>query len=286
MSRPLPAALLTAAALCLLPACGSDDDESSGGGGKPTKLAVEVTEPAKGKVAIEAPKSVEAGPVEITLKNSGKAPHVVQIVGVEGQHSVDDVKKAFDSPEGAPTPPWAHFSGGTGAGPGQTGTAIQVLEPGAYYIEDSGDDGESNASKGGIAKLEVTGEGGGELPQAEAGIVAKEYSFETSGLKPGKNRLTFDNAGKEPHHAVGFPLQKGATLAEAKKLFASEEEPKGPPPVDFEQAVGTAVLDGGGKQVTEIELKPGKYVLVCFISDRKGGPPHVAKGMISEADIK
>ncbi len=35
-----------------------------------------------------------------------------------------------------------------------------------------------------------------------------------------------------------------------------------------------------------LELKKGKYVPVCFISDRKGGPPHVAKGMISEATVE
>ena len=279
------AALLAGVGLCLLPACGSDDDESSAA--KPAKLPVEVTDPAKGKVAIQAPSSVKAGPVELTLTNSGKAPHVAQIVGVEGKHPVEEViKKFLEKPEGAPTPPWAHYVGGAPAPPGKTGTAIQLLEPGTYYIVDSGDDGESNASEGGIAKLDVTGKGGGKLPHAEASITAKEYSFETSRLKAGKNRITFDNAGKEPHHAVGFPLHKGATIAEVKKLFASEQEPKGPPPVDFQQAVGTAVLDGGHKQVADIELKPGKYALVCFISDRQGGPPHLAKGMISEAEIK
>lgn len=283
------AALLATFGLCLLPACGSDDDSSGGGGGASgaTKLAIEVTDPAKGEAVIEAPKSVKAGLVEVTLTNSGKRPRGAQLVGVDGQHSAEEVRKQIiDTPDGAPTPDWAHARGGTGiVGPGQTATAMQVLEPGSYYIADLGDDEES-ATKTAIAKLEVTGEGGGELPQTEASIVAKEYSFETSGLKAGKNRLTFDNAGKELHHAIAFPLKKGATLAEVKKVFASEEEPKGPPPVDFKQAVGTAVLDGGEKQVTDIEFKPGKYVLVCFISDRKGGPPHVAKGMISEAEIK
>ncbi len=280
------AVLLAVLGLALLAACGSDDDDSGGGGGSggAAKLAIEVSEPAKGKVAFEAPESVQAGLVEITLRNSGKAPHAAQIVGVDGRHSVDEViEKFLETPEGAPTPPWAHAVGGTVAGPGQTGTAIQTLEPGTYYIADVAE--ESSASKGGLAKLEVTGEGGGgELPQADASIVAKEYGFETSGLKPGKNRITFDNAGGEPHHAIAFPLNKGATVAEVKKVFASEEGPMGPPP--FGQPVGTTVLDGGEKQVTDIELKRGTYALVCFIGDRAGGPPHVAKGMISELEVK
>ncbi len=31
---------------------------------------------------------------------------------------------------------------------------------------------------------------------------------------------------------------------------------------------------------------PGKYSLVCFIEDRKGGPPHVAKGMVGETTVR
>ena len=34
------------------------------------------------------------------------------------------------------------------------------------------------------------------------------------------------------------------------------------------------------------DLKPGKYALLCFISDRQGGPPHIAKGMITEATVR
>ena len=45
------------------------------------------------------------------------------------------------------------------------------------------------------------------------------------------------------------------------------------------------MLDGGAEQVTDLEFVKGKYALVCFITDRKGGPPHIAKGMISEVDI-
>jgi hypothetical protein len=39
------------------------------------------------------------------------------------------------------------------------------------------------------------------------------------------------------------------------------------------------------KQSVELDLKPGRYVLLCFVPDREGGPPHVAKGMISDAEV-
>ena len=38
--------------------------------------------------------------------------------------------------------------------------------------------------------------------------------------------------------------------------------------------------------MVNLDLKKGKYALVCFIPDRQGGPPHVAKGMVSEATVE
>ena len=50
-------------------------------------------------------------------------------------------------------------------------------------------------------------------------------------------------------------------------------------------AWSTTVIDSGQKQVVTMNLKSGKYALVCFIQDRAGGPPHFNKGMISEATV-
>lgn len=59
------------------------------------------------------------------------------------------------------------------------------------------------------------------------------------------------------------------------------------PPLDFENTVYTARIEGGARQITELDLdKPGKYALLCFVSDRKGGPPHVAQGMIAEVTVR
>jgi hypothetical protein len=63
----------------------------------------------------------------------------------------------------------------------------------------------------------------------------------------------------------------------------TREQSGAEPPLDFEHTSYTARIDGGTKQITELHLdKPGKYALLCFVSDRKGGPPHVAQGMIAE----
>jgi hypothetical protein len=38
--------------------------------------------------------------------------------------------------------------------------------------------------------------------------------------------------------------------------------------------------------VLTLDLKPGRYALLCVVPDRRGGPPHALKGMISEAVVR
>jgi hypothetical protein len=88
------------------------------------------------------------------------------------------------------------------------------------------------------------------------------------------------------HHIIAIPYEAGATLEEVKAFATSDASPDGPPPLDFQWASVTAVLEGGDSQITELNLTSGTYAFVCFISDRAGGPPHVAKGMINEVVVE
>lgn len=275
-------AALASLGVCLLAACGSDDESSSSSSSSPTKVAIKVTESGKTS-KLELPSEIEAGLTELTFENTGKRPHSAGLIRVEDDHTPEEVGKVIMT-EGGPIPEW--LAGGAGLGtvpPGKSKTVTQVLEPGTYYAMD--DEGGEGAPSD-FVKVEVTGEGGGELPSAPASIVASEYTFKADGLKAGKNEVTFDNAGEELHHIIAFPFNKGASTAAVKKFFSSEDEPSGPPPVDFEKGDSTAVIDGGEKQVVDLELVKGKYALICFIQDRAGGPPHVMKGMLAEADVQ
>jgi plastocyanin len=138
----------------------------------------------------------------------------------------------------------------------------------------------------GVATFKAEGEAGdGELPEAAATIEAYEYGFRVSGLTVGKNTIEFSNTGKEPHHVIAAPYLPGATLAAVRRAF--RREGGGEPPLDFENVVNSARIDGGEKQITELDLdEPGKYALLCFVSDREGGPPHVALGMVAEATVR
>jgi hypothetical protein len=272
------ACLVTAVALA---ACGgSKSTKPPSESAKPTPLAIEIVKEGK-SFRMDAPSSVKAGPVDITLTvPDEKTPHDAQFVRVDGDHTPEEVARIL-SEGGKPIPDWLIAAGGVGqTADGATGKTRQQLAPGKYVILDTAEESAS-------AELEVTAEGeSGEAPSAAANVTAEEYTFRAQGLKPGKNTILFNNAGRQPHHVEAFPYKEGATLADVKKSLEEDGEGGGPPPVDFDAGDGTAVLEGGTKQVTELDLKAGKYALVCFISDREGGPPHVAKGMIVEATVE
>jgi hypothetical protein len=274
---------LALTSVMLVAACGGDGD-----GDEAKQISIEATEPAKDRYSLEAPQSVEAGLVEIQFKNSGKLEHEAQLVKIEGDHTTEQALRAFDKIiQGGAAPDWFRARGGVGTTPpGSTATITQRLEPGSYVVLDSGEPEGRNVEphyrQGAVSELEVTGEAtDASLPDAEATVTATEYSFSTSGLEAGKNKVRFRNRGAQWHHLIVSRIKSGSTIDDVRRLIDTE---KGPP-LEEVNPEETAVIDGGEEQLTEVDLESGRYALLCFIPDRAGGPPHVAKGMISEATV-
>ena len=258
--------------------CGDDDDDSDGGSAEVSTLAIEATS-AK-PPTFDAPETAEAGAAKIEFTNGTGDEVDGQLVRVDGERSDEDVIGELGrAMQGKPVADWFHAAGGVGSTkPGETGSVTQVLEPGTYYVL-----GGEDAPKE-LAKITVEGEGGAELPESDGTVVATDYAFEGENLKAGAQQIEMRNDGKEWHHFLAGELKKDASIEDARKFLTSEE---GPPPFASEEgAVETTVMDGGVSQVVDVNLKAGRYVFFCLISDRKGGPPHVAKGMISEVTVE
>lgn len=294
-TRSILPAIVAIAAGALIAGCGDDKKDSASA--KPASFAITATASGK-KKAIDFPATVKAGLVTMTLTNTDTGPRSAQIVRVVGDHTVDEVLKIVDA-ENVKVPGWMQDGGGVNAvKPGKTGSISQVLAPGRYAIwdDEGGDNGPGNDQLGAKGEFTVTGTASdAKLPAVAGSVTAideegagdkETYSFETSGLKAGVNTVRFEAKGDQLHHALFLPMNRGATLAAVKRFAIAEGNSSGPPPVDFANAVGTNVLDGGNAQNVTLTLKAGTYALVCFISDRDGGKPHVAKGMIKQVDIR
>ena len=104
-------------------------------------MDIGVTETGK-KALLEVPKSVKAGPVELSFENTGKKPHDVQLVRVAGDQTFEDVLKIVES-DGAPTPKWLYLRRRDRIRAArQDGTTTAVLAPGRYFVADTESDAE------------------------------------------------------------------------------------------------------------------------------------------------
>jgi plastocyanin len=267
---------------------GSSSSQSQTQKKPPAKLEIKATGSGD-ELKFTVPPKAQAGPAEITFTNNAKDETDAQLISVQGKREDAEVVAQFTSAvQGKAVASWFKAAGGLGATkPGENATATQELKPGTYYVVS----GEA-PPKGPLAKIEVAmaqggssgggGSGGGsQLPTVPAKVVATDYAFRGQNLKVGQP-VEFTNQGKEWHHFIGAPIKGDATIEEIKKAL---EEERGEPPIDEENEIETAVMDGGEKQIVQADLRPGRYAFFCFIADRGGGPPHTTKGMVSEITV-
>lgn len=274
-SRPLRYAVACLAAVPIavgLIACGDEEETQSitftlSGDGKGAKLS--------------GPSSAETGLAEITLKNESNRDGEAQLIRVEGDHAAEEVVEGLEAAtEGKAFPDWFFAGGGVGAtSAGESQTVTQVLEPGTYYAFDT--EGQLDAAS--APAVEVSGDASDETVEADETIDAFEYGFEAESLSPGEVEVAFDNTGTQPHHLLAAQLNGETTVDDVERFFKNE---KGKPPFEEKGFQSTAVIEGGEGQLVTLDLEPGRYVLFCFISDRKGGPPHALKGMVDEVEVE
>lgn len=265
-------ALLAAAAMA---SCGGGNDD-------PQELSFKV-ESKKGSTTVSAPESAETGLAEITLTNDSESEADLQLIRVEGEHSPEEVVKGLgEAVRGKPFPDWFFVAGGVGLlGAGESATVTQVLQPGDYYAFSNSGGGAPSPKT--IAVTRVSGEESDEeVEGGDATVEAVEYAFQADTLPSGSTQIDFENAGAQPHHLIASPLKGNATAEDVERFFKTE---KGAPPLDEKGTRSTAVLEGGEGQLVTMDLKPGRYALYCFITDREGGPPHALRGMVDEVEV-
>ena len=109
-------------------------------------------------------------------------------------------------------------------------------------------------------------------------VTARDYAFEAPDtVEAGLVDIQLLNSGKEMHHIQLVRLNEGKTM---RDLF-NAMGPGTPPPAWAEDIGGPNTPVPGGTSAAMLRLKPGRYVLLCFIPS-PDGKPHVAKGMAKE----
>ncbi len=277
-------------------ACGSSSSSTSSStsgsatGSAASAAGLHLTISEAGKEAkLSGPATTAGGVVAVTLQNTGKSPHNLQFAQVVGDHTVAEAYKQIQG-NSTKTPGWLRAAGGVSTTmPGQSNSATVDLSAGKYLVTETPGPGATLAPA--QTSLTVTpGTGATALPSTPATVTAAtagtdKYRWKLSGLHVGPNRLTFKSEGAQALHvliAIAIKPGQNPSLAEIEKSFASN----GPPSfADLPTYRTTAVLDGGRSQVTTVDLKRGTYVFFCPLTDRDGGKPHFAEGLLTKYTV-
>jgi hypothetical protein len=235
------------------------------------------------------PATIPAGLVKATFVNDGQVDHEMAFIkvaaGAAPKTVLDSLGKIIS--DGAPfSSSLLAANGVSETAAGKTVESEFNLTPGQYIVActltgvvGSSSDGPPHFTRGMYKEVTVTGSGGTTIPTAAATIVAHDYSFELNGLKPGEQTVAFSNDGPNQWHfadILGFP--KGVTVSQAEseipKLLASQ----GPPPAGVtapEPVAGSQIASPGYGNTFSATFESGRtYVVLCFVSDKSGGPPH------------
>ncbi|HEY7291215.1 MAG TPA: hypothetical protein VH583_15370 [Vicinamibacterales bacterium] len=233
--------------------------------------------------AIAIPPRIASGLSTFRFENKGTEPHYLRFVRIKPGHTLDDfvVWQKSDSA----IPDWLESSGGAGAlAPGGSETFTATLTAGSYVALCSYPSvgGTPHLKKGMFAPLQVGPEPSAVRPPAEDfTLTMHDHGFQLTAPIPGGTPVWHvHNNGTEPHQALVVRLPEGVSEFQERTWFSNgSKAPRGGEPVG-----GVIELDADADAWFSVELKPGRYILLCTALEEEGR--HFDLGMIYRFTIE
>lgn len=259
-------------------------------GGTPSRAAVPVAPPVVTIRAKEysfiAPKTVKSGVNTFRLVNEGKELHHLSIIRLDKGKTMADLAAAMKKP--GPPPAWTTDVGGPNpALPGGSAEATLSLDAGNYVIVcfvPSPGESAPHVMKGMMGEFKVVpAKSRGSEPATDATIRLSDYTFTIDKpLAAGHHVLNVTNDAAQAHEVVLVELPPGKTISDMGN-WVEKSLMKGPPP--GKPVGGMALLGKGRSGSFPIDLKPGRYGMICFVPDAKDGKSHFVHGMTKEFTV-
>ncbi len=243
--------------------------------------------------AFRLPDTVRAGVTTVRLVNRGRHMHHIQLVRLDGGHTIADLLRVWKP--GVATPAWMTGVGGpTAPVGGQTLDALVDLRPGRYGVLCwvPAADGQLHFQKGMFGQFEVAPPSAGApapsvaaaLPPADVAITMVDYGYVMPAIARGRHTVRVFNAGPQSHELVLVRLAAGRTAHDAAAW--AERGQTGAAPGTM--LGGVAALAPGGVAQFAADFPAGRYALICFVPDQKDGKgrPHTEHGMLREFAVR
>ena len=230
--------------------------------------------------AFTMPATIPSGLVRLRLTNAGHDLHEAMLVhfirpGGSARAYVDSVRADVSFPA------FTEDIGGAGLTmPGASSATWLVLQPGRYAVVCWKGD---HLRQGMAHDLIVTAAPGrAEPPHASAELVLRDFSYVLDRpLTAGHHVLHVVNRGTEPHEADIFRITDSTGFAAYDRWLEHEV---GLPPITPVGGIGD--LLPGREAWMELQLTPGRYLILCTIPAANGRKPHYTLGMRYEFTVR
>lgn len=263
--------------LALTTACRQPETESD-----PRQLVVTTRD-----FTFDAPDTVSAGPVTMSIVNEGPSPHHVVTLRVPPGRTA---AAAIDSILTSGVPDWLDSMGGP------EGTEDATSEHAVTAFLDAGEYilicvlpvglGRPHYSAGMIKTLVAV--------ESEASVAPKEllvptdtlrlHDFKYSRLdtlKAGRVRLLLRNDGDYRHHAEILRVDQGTSMERVMEALKDIDAPQ-----PIKSVGGSTGVSPGREALLEVTLSAGNYVIVCFLGDGLRDAMHFEVGMIQSFRVE
>lgn len=218
---------------------------------------------------------LRAGWVSFTLETrKGKADHGLALLRLKGDATVEELIKAESFEQFlALAQPLGGLVGVTGAA---THTMTARLDAGRYAIIDGGESAAGpNFARGMTASFDVarSDRPAGVRPEPDGEIVMREFAIDLPERFSGYGTYLVRNAGGLYHEMTIGRFSPGTDVVEEIRRHAKTGRGKGT------EVPGMWVLAPGTQAYLDLDLTPGRYAVVCFLSDPENQPAHALQGM-------
>ncbi|MBI1731072.1 hypothetical protein HYR53_10735 [Candidatus Acetothermia bacterium] len=230
--------------------------------------------------SFDVPQQISAGLTLFELQNRGIEPHHAQIAKMKDGVTMAQIQTAIKQSPDAAIQLLQFVGGPSTVAPGNSQRVLLNLDPGQYVLLCfvSGADGVPHLAKGMIAQFSVAISTQGSMlkePDADLSVNLNDFSFDMPGEIPASAHIwKVTNQGAQPHEMPVLKLAPGASIESVMKFM---QDPKGFPP--FDVIGGIQAMDSGKSGYAVLDLKPGSYVVVCFVPDPHTGKSHLELGM-------
>lgn len=249
-------------------------------------VLAEVTFTAKGD-GYSGPGSIPAGWVRLVLNNEGSGYDHIQLLKLNEGKRIDELMAALE--DDPAWPDWVEMYGGPNASdPGTSSVATVNLTPGNYVLLSWVPDrnGIPRFLSGMIAPLTVTEAEAQTAPEPAADMRMDFVDFNyvlSQPLVAGPQTIRVTNNGEHAHEVWVTRLGEGKTVTD---LFAALAPDAPADAWKFNGIGGITEIEPGAHAYFQVDLEPGRYALLCFVSDPDQGAPHAAMGMVQTFDVE